>query len=98
MKLLSRQNTSLASELHPWNFFELKIVPIGYPVDTPTHVFVATKVCTDKTMFVTTNICVTKVLWRQKDVFQHDKHMFVATKMILLVAPANDTTQAISSS
>ena len=67
-------------------------------MDALAHVFVATKVCTDKSMFVTTNICVTKVLWRQKDVFQHDKHVFVATKMILVVAPANDTTQAISSS
>ena len=62
-----------------------------------TCTFVSTKgvflrVCRDKSklvatkiMFVATNIC------RDKNMFcRRDKHNFVATKMILVAAPAND--------
>ena len=69
------------------------------------HVFVATKVCLDKQRFVVaTNIILSQQIFchdkhifvAANDVFCRDKHVlsqlnFVATKQILVAAPANDT-------
>ena len=48
--------------------------------------FVAANICLDKG-FVATNI-----MFSQQN-FCHDKHAFVATKMIFMEAPANDSSE-----
>ena len=63
--------------------------------------FVTPNICQDKS-FGTPNIFVTpEVLLRQKTCFVmtthvcHNKHMFVATKMALVAAPANDNGRPV---
>ena len=67
------------------------------------HVFIATKVSLspqnfdlDKIMFVVTNICRDKRFVATKICVRLDEHVCVATKMILVAAPANDICPSIT--
>ena len=57
--------------------------------------FVEKKVSLSGQIFVATKIrCHDKRFVATKDVFRSDKHVFVATKIILVAAPANDISVA----
>ena len=60
-----------------------------------THVFVMTKIfCHNKHNFVSTIffVCSKHTFVMTNNLFCHSKHVFVAIKIILVVAPANDSS------
>ena len=62
------------------------------------HNFVATSMLLSRHIFVATNSCrdKTHVLSQQKTYLSRQTHVFVATKLILVAAPASDISKSVT--